>query len=98
MKMTHKGQKFYYADSGNCDKNRVIFFTTEENLRLLTSNNYWYMNGIFDVFLTIFKQVYSIHIILKGSRISMLHALLNKINLLLLNLLSKSEKLNCIIK
>ena len=55
---------------------KIIFFTTEENLRLFGSNNDWYMDDTFDIFPPIFKHVYSIHKIFKGSTLSMLYALL----------------------
>ena len=45
------------AYSGNCVKNRAIFYNFRESMTLRI------MNGTFDIFPTIFKQVYSIHIL-----------------------------------
>ncbi|CAF0977012.1 unnamed protein product [Brachionus calyciflorus] len=76
LKFTLKGKNFYFGDSGQNDKNRVIFFTTEENLKLLSTNSEWYADGTFDISPTIFKQVYTIHIIFRGTTLPMLYALL----------------------
>lgn len=76
LQTTIKGKKFYYGDSRKNDKNRIIFFTTDENLKLLSTNNDWYMDGTFDISPTIFKQVFSIHINFRGTTLPMLYALL----------------------
>lgn len=76
LKSTYKGSKFYYGDSGKDDQNRIIFFTTQQNLKLMSSYNDWYCDGTFDISPTIFKQVYSVHIIVRGTTLPMLYALL----------------------
>ncbi|RMZ96587.1 hypothetical protein BpHYR1_017597 [Brachionus plicatilis] len=73
---TYKNKKFYYYDSGSLDKNRIIIFTTEDNLRLLSQYKDWYADGTFDISPTLFKQVYSIHIIINETALPMLYALL----------------------
>ncbi|RNA04922.1 hypothetical protein BpHYR1_050747 [Brachionus plicatilis] len=52
---TYKGVKFYYDDSGKTDKNRVIFFTTDQNLKLLSTYRDWYCDGTFDISPTLFE-------------------------------------------
>ena len=104
LQTTEKGKKFYYGDSGKSDKNRVIFFSTDENLKLLSTNNDWYMDGTFDIAPAIFKQVYTIHILFRGTTLPMLYALLpnkkqttyKKLFRMIDNLISKrSKSVNC---
>ncbi|RNA14186.1 hypothetical protein BpHYR1_032868 [Brachionus plicatilis] len=45
LRLTYKNSKFFYGDSGKNDKNRIIFFTTEQNLKLLSSYHDWYCDG-----------------------------------------------------
>ena len=53
MKMTIKGKNFIMQIVGIVTKIELFFFTIEENLQLLSSNNDWYMNGTFDATQTI---------------------------------------------
>ncbi|CAF1060993.1 unnamed protein product [Brachionus calyciflorus] len=78
LSFTYKNKKFFYYDSGSSDKNRILIFTTEENLKLLSKYNDWYAYGTFDVSPTLFKQVYSIHIIINETALPMLYTLLPK--------------------
>ncbi|RNA32767.1 hypothetical protein BpHYR1_049728 [Brachionus plicatilis] len=73
---TYKNKLFYFADSGSNDRNRVILFTTEDNLKLLSKFNDWYCDGTFDISPTLFKQVYSFHVIINDSALPMMYALL----------------------
>ena len=68
---------FYWDDSGRDDKTRVIVVTTEGNLRLLQSNTEWLGDGSFDLApKTVFKQVYTIHIIYKNKYLPMVYGFL----------------------
>ncbi|CAF1068301.1 unnamed protein product, partial [Brachionus calyciflorus] len=76
LTLTYKKSKFLYGDSGKDDKSRIIIFTTEQNIRLLGTYRDWYCDGTFDVSPTLFKQVYTIHIIIRGTTLPMVYALL----------------------
>ncbi|CAF1126577.1 unnamed protein product [Brachionus calyciflorus] len=76
LKTTFKGYKFYFGDSGKTDKNRIIFFTTEQNLKILGTYPDWYSDGTFDIAPNIFKQVYTLHVDIRGTILPMLYALL----------------------
>jgi hypothetical protein len=60
---TFRDELFYWDDSGNDDKNRVILFTTKENLKLLDSYHDWLGDGTFYIAPTFFKQLYTIYIV-----------------------------------
>ncbi|CAF1092581.1 unnamed protein product [Brachionus calyciflorus] len=76
LKFTYKKNKFYFGDSGPTDKNRVIFFTTDQNLKLLSTYRDWYCDGTFSICPSPFKQVYTIHIIIRGTTLPMVYAFL----------------------
>lgn len=71
--LTYKKDKFYMGDSGQNDKNRVLYFTTEQNLKLLSKYRDWYCDGTFDISPNIFKQVYTVHIIIRGTTLPMVY-------------------------
>lgn len=73
---TYDGKKFYWDDSGPEDLNRVILFTTTENLAELSKHHDWYGDGTFDIAPTLFLQLYSIHIIRNGKDLPMAYAFL----------------------
>lgn len=76
LQYTIRGAKFYFEDSGPEDKNRIILFTTRENLRFLDKQTEWYIDGTFDVAPSFFKQVYTIHCVKDNSVLPMVYALL----------------------
>ncbi|GBC08554.1 hypothetical protein RclHR1_08200006 [Rhizophagus clarus] len=60
MKKTLDGSNFLIRDSTiGCD--RILNFTTVENLKQLEISPFWIMDGIFKTVPTIFKQLYTIH-------------------------------------
>ena len=56
LRNNYKGQKFYWEDSGNNDKNRIILFTTQKNLELLDKYHDWFWDGTSDMSPKFFKQ------------------------------------------
>lgn len=48
LKVTYKGQKFYFGKYGTGNK-LVFIFTTEQNLNLVQKFRDWYSDDIFDV-------------------------------------------------
>ncbi|CAF1011078.1 unnamed protein product, partial [Brachionus calyciflorus] len=76
LQYTYKNSKFFYGDSGQNVTNRIIFFTTEQNLKFLSTYSEWYYDGTFEISPTLFKQVYTKHIIIRGTTLPILYALL----------------------
>lgn len=77
LKFTYRDKaKFYMFDTGNKHPNRIIIFTTENNLKLMANYKEWYADGTFDVSPTLFKQVYSIHININNTNLPVLYGLL----------------------
>ncbi|CAF0945070.1 unnamed protein product [Brachionus calyciflorus] len=63
-------------NTGPNDKNRIIIFTTEDNLCLMAKYTDWYCDGTFDISPTLFKQVYSLHVPIKDHVMPMLYGFL----------------------
>ncbi|RNA35677.1 hypothetical protein BpHYR1_024196 [Brachionus plicatilis] len=63
-------------DTGPSDENRILLFTTEDNLRLLEKYRDWYCDGTFDISPVLFKQLYSIHIVVNNKDLPLVYALL----------------------
>lgn len=61
---THTNHNFYMFD--NHSANRIIIFSTIENLQLLKENKNWFCDGTFKVCPNLFSQLYTIHF-LKGN-------------------------------
>ena len=62
LRSTYSEQKFYWDDTGNDDKNRIIIFTTQKNLELLERHQDWYCDGTFEIAPTFFKRYILIEI------------------------------------
>lgn len=76
LRLTYKGSKFYWDDSGANDSKRIIIFTTRSNLDMLDKYRDWYCDGTFDITPTLFKQLYTIHIIAENKDLPMVYALM----------------------
>ena len=70
------GENFFYEDSGKGDSERILLFTTETNIKILNTNKDWYADGTFDISPTLFKQLYSVHVIINNFDLPMLYAFL----------------------
>lgn len=57
--VTTKGDQFSLHDSGG--KDRFLIFTTERNLRYLSSCQLWLCDGTFSIVPSIFSQLYTLH-------------------------------------
>ena len=57
-------------------KDRVIVFSTTKNFEILKNSTEWYCDGTFDVSPLLFKQVYTINVIMNGKNLPMVYALL----------------------
>ncbi|GES78765.1 uncharacterized protein LOC115034219 [Rhizophagus clarus] len=60
MKKTLDGSNFLIRDS-TIGYDRILIFTTAENLKQLKISPFWIMDRIFKIIPTIFKQLYTIH-------------------------------------
>ncbi|RNA32362.1 hypothetical protein BpHYR1_052916 [Brachionus plicatilis] len=67
LRFIYRDDEFYWDDSGKDDKNRVILFTTKDNLSFLNDHQDWYADRTFDISPTFFKQIYIVHVIKNGS-------------------------------
>jgi hypothetical protein len=52
---------FLLYDNGTDADERILIFTTDENLQLLANSSHWFMDGTFDIAPTLFAQLYVIH-------------------------------------
>lgn len=98
FKFSDKGEEFLLYDSAD-NKNRMFVFTTKRNLLLLSQNSEWYSDGTFKTCPSLFKQLYTIHIIKNNKSIPLVYALLpNKTQITYIHLLEKLKQLEPTLK
>ncbi|XP_030833106.1 uncharacterized protein LOC115920726 [Strongylocentrotus purpuratus] len=79
QRLTLGGELFLYHDSGRNDPRRILVFTTERNLQLLSTSESWFADGTFKVVPTIFFQLWTIHATYEGHVVPLVYCLmLNK--------------------
>lgn len=59
---TINGQIFL-AKEVSFDNERILLFTTKSNIEQLKKSSYWIMDGTFKAVPTLFRQLYTIHVI-----------------------------------
>lgn len=69
---TEKGDLFLIFDSGKVQE-RMLIFTTKENLKKLATSEPWFIDGTFDVVPSIFSQMFSIHCIINTKVIPLVY-------------------------
>lgn len=69
------GEQFLKFDSG-AGEDRILIFSTERNLRLLTQSPHWYCDGTFKTCPPLFTQIYSVHSIVDKRVLPAIFALL----------------------
>ena len=74
-KTTVKGDPFLLYDSGS-DVNRMIIYSTRDNLRCLARADHWYVDGTFKTVPLLFYQLYTIHGLKGNNSIPLVYALL----------------------
>ncbi|RNA44359.1 hypothetical protein BpHYR1_051270 [Brachionus plicatilis] len=62
LSVTCRRDRFFWDDSGTDDPERILIFTTKENLKLLDRNPNWFCDRTFDISPTLFTQLYTIHV------------------------------------
>lgn len=70
------GKPFLLYDNAS-DGDRILIFTTQENLFFLTRNPHWYCDGTFKAAPALFSQVYTIHAIEGNVTVPTVFALLS---------------------
>ena len=74
-RVTADGQDFLLYDSG-ANNERVLIFSTQNNLNTLRGCEHWFLDGTFKTAPTLFEQLYTIHGLTHGSTIPCVYALL----------------------
>ena len=69
------GELFLLHDSGPSPQ-RILIFSTHENLRLLSESQHWFADGTFKVMPSLFHQLYTIHSCCHGLMLPLVFALL----------------------
>ena len=70
-------EDFMLYDSGPASgDDRILIFSTERNLEILTNSTEWAMDGTFDIAPVLFTQVYSIHATFMERTLPLLYALM----------------------
>lgn len=72
---TNRNEDFLLYDSGP-SFNRIIIFATQNMFNLLCESKKWFGDGCFKVKKSLFKQLYTIHILSKNISIPLLYCLL----------------------
>lgn len=72
-----RGEDFLLHDTGFGDSERILVFSTAENLRKLGESELWFADGTFKVSPSLFYQVYTIHGSLHGTVVPLVFALLS---------------------
>lgn len=68
------GEKFLFFDE-MIGEDRILIFTTEKNLSLLTEYRNWLCDGTFDSAPSLFKQLFSLHALKKNKTLPLVYAL-----------------------
>lgn len=74
--VTSDGRRFLMYDSGLEDADRILIFSTDENLDAMMTNTNWFIDGTFKCAPDIYFQVYTIHVFKSGAVIPVVYALL----------------------
>ncbi|KII73004.1 hypothetical protein RF11_00672 [Thelohanellus kitauei] len=77
-KITLTGNRFLLYDNNSVE--RILIFSTEENLRLLSNHRTWFCDGTFKTCPSLFQQLYSIHVKIYESTVPLVYALLPRKN------------------
>ena len=67
---------WYEDDDDELDTNRILVFATPSNFEILNSNPHWYGDGTFAVAPVLFKQLFTLNVIVSGKNLPMVFALL----------------------
>ena len=74
--VTHRDEPFLLYDSGIDSPARILVFSTETNLRALTTTGHWFADGTFKTAPELFYQIYTIHALVDNNILPCVYALL----------------------
>jgi hypothetical protein len=74
--VTHRDEPFLLYDSGIDSPARILIFSTETNLRALTTTGHWFADGTFKTAPELFYQIYTIHALVDNNILPCVYALL----------------------
>ncbi|KFD59233.1 hypothetical protein M514_28588, partial [Trichuris suis] len=73
--MTKRGEPFLMHDSGAEDEERVLIFSTQENVRHLSASATLFCDGTFKTAPTQFAQLFTVHGVVLGYPVPLVYAL-----------------------
>ncbi|KAF7685005.1 hypothetical protein CDIK_4246, partial [Cucumispora dikerogammari] len=76
--VTKNDEQFLYFDSGKDNENRVIVFTTEQNVDHLRMNKIWVSDGTFKTAPKEFDQLFTIQCSIRGKYVLLYHCFIKK--------------------
>lgn len=76
FKITFTAKQFLLHDDGPDSENRMLIFSTADNLQLLRENNEWFVDGTFKTCPPLYEQLYTVHIRKHGKVLPMVFCLL----------------------
>ena len=68
--LTYSKESFLLSDTGSLDKDRILIFSTERNLKIQIDN--WFVDGTFAVSPDLFYQLFTINTFFEGLNIILL--------------------------
>jgi hypothetical protein len=74
--VTHRDEPFLLYDSGIDSPARILIFSTETNLRALTTTGHWFADGTFKTAPELFYQIYTIHALVDNNILPCVYAFL----------------------
>lgn len=74
------GERFYFFDSGINDENRIIIFTTAENLNILIAGKIWFVDATFKTVPKNFEQLLIIQTFIQKKKMSLFYCLMKRKN------------------
>lgn len=76
LRTTFSGSNFIFFDSGEEDIDRIIILASEENISYLNTSKLWCIDGTFDISPSLFRQLFTINVLLSGRNLPVLYAFL----------------------
>ncbi len=78
LQQSLRGETFLAHDSESADDERLLIFTTEENLDALELNTVWHADGTFKCCPSLFYQVYTIHAVINNHTLPFVYILMQR--------------------
>ncbi|KFD46117.1 hypothetical protein M514_13012 [Trichuris suis] len=73
--VTKRGEPFLMHDSGSEDEERIVIFSTEENVAYLSASSTLFCDGTFKTAATQFTQLFTVHGLVLGYPVPLVYAL-----------------------